>query len=266
MLTYTTLGEKLKDLRVSKQLTTEQLSDEVGIPTSTLNGYENDEKNKYISYPNLVTLAQFYRVSTDYLLGCSDVERHLNQDVHIGLNDDTLDLLASGTLNTRLICEIMLHERFPDLLANLEIYIDSLARTQIDSLNAVAQLARDKIKDTYNPQDIDYYLHTLEAASIKENRYFQSLFHEDLDSIADDLRQTHRNNKKDLQVAKTDSAGLKIIIEILDKLKDFDGTSEEAKSRLFFIMLGLDMRRASKHEIDVVRTLIRRSDSTWKKK
>ena len=62
-----TLQERLKDLRVAHNLTLEELAKLTGISKSALGNYENDDY-KEINHGNLVTLAQFYSVSTDYLL------------------------------------------------------------------------------------------------------------------------------------------------------------------------------------------------------
>ncbi|RGD02059.1 XRE family transcriptional regulator [Lachnospiraceae bacterium AM25-11LB] len=60
-----TIQEKLKDLRVERGLTLEELEAEVNISKSTLGSYENDEY-KDISHTSLITLAKYYGVSTDY--------------------------------------------------------------------------------------------------------------------------------------------------------------------------------------------------------
>ena len=62
---------KVKDLRVERGLTLEELEAEVNISKSTLGSYENDEY-KDISHTSLITLAKYYGVSTDYLLGFSE--------------------------------------------------------------------------------------------------------------------------------------------------------------------------------------------------
>ena len=61
-----TIQERLKDLRVEKHLTLEQLSDATGISKSALGKYEADDF-KDISPFSIATLAKFYGVSTDYL-------------------------------------------------------------------------------------------------------------------------------------------------------------------------------------------------------
>ena len=59
-----TIQERLKDLRVERGLTLEQLSVETGISKSALGKYEADDF-KDISPFSMVELAKFYGVSTD---------------------------------------------------------------------------------------------------------------------------------------------------------------------------------------------------------
>lgn len=63
-----TIGERLKDLRVERKLTLEQLAAEVGISKSALGKYESDN-GKDISPYSILLLADYYGVSCDYLMG-----------------------------------------------------------------------------------------------------------------------------------------------------------------------------------------------------
>ncbi len=61
---------RLKELRKEKNITLVELSEELGIPRSTLNRYENED-----SEPKQETwekLADYYGVSTAYLMGISN--------------------------------------------------------------------------------------------------------------------------------------------------------------------------------------------------
>ena len=71
MKTQLSIQERLKDLRVEKGMTLEQLSQQTKIPASTLGSYESDDY-KEIPHRNIIELAKFYRVSTDYLLGLTE--------------------------------------------------------------------------------------------------------------------------------------------------------------------------------------------------
>lgn len=85
------IPERLKDLRAERHLTLEELEDAVQISKSALGSYEidDDRKEKEISHKNILKLADFYQVSTDYLLCLTDNRNPENTeftDLHI--NDD----------------------------------------------------------------------------------------------------------------------------------------------------------------------------------
>ncbi len=62
-----TIQERLKDLRVERGLTLEQLAEQTNLSKSALGSYEADDF-KDISHYALIKLARFYGVTTDYLL------------------------------------------------------------------------------------------------------------------------------------------------------------------------------------------------------
>ena len=66
----TTIQERLKDLRVERGLTLEQLAEETHLSKSALGSYEGDDL-KDISHHALIQLAKVYEVTVDYLLGRS---------------------------------------------------------------------------------------------------------------------------------------------------------------------------------------------------
>ena len=66
-----TLGERLKDLRVERQLKLETLAEQTGLSKSALSKYESDDVTDLSIYA-VTTLAEFYGVTTDYLLGVTE--------------------------------------------------------------------------------------------------------------------------------------------------------------------------------------------------
>ena len=80
-----TIQEKLKDLRVGRGLNLEQLAEQTGISRSALGQYETEDY-KDISHTSIITLAKFYGVTTDYLLGMTENKNH--PDTDLSLNSD----------------------------------------------------------------------------------------------------------------------------------------------------------------------------------
>ena len=70
MMSSEIFSERLRDLRLSRQLTMEQVANEVGIGKSFLSQVESGKKS--VSFEKLVRIADFFEVSTDYLLGRTD--------------------------------------------------------------------------------------------------------------------------------------------------------------------------------------------------
>ena len=75
------IQEKLKDLRIEKGLSLQELSEQTGISRASLGNYETDDY-KEISHKAIITLADFYGVTSDYLLGITENrEQHPAKDI-----------------------------------------------------------------------------------------------------------------------------------------------------------------------------------------
>ena len=146
-----TIQERLKDLRVERGLTLEQLAEQTHLSKSALGSYEADEY-KDISHYALIKLAKFYGVTADYLLGLTETKNHPNADLaDLHLSDELIDLLKNGRLDTALFCELATHRDFVKLLADIEIYVNGIATGQIQNLNAWVDVARAEIMEKYQP-------------------------------------------------------------------------------------------------------------------
>ncbi len=64
------LTNRLDELKTSRKLMQKQVAEGSGIPLRTYQRYENGEREPSVS--TLVALADFFNVSTDYLLGRTD--------------------------------------------------------------------------------------------------------------------------------------------------------------------------------------------------
>ena len=148
MHTRLTIPERLKDLRVAKKrMSLQELSDATGIPSSTLGNYEKDE-NVDMSLGNLLTLADFYHVSTDYLLCRTELREHTNKSVSdLHLNDDAVQILTDKKYNPRLLSELLSHESFHKFMTDLEIYIDGFNDKGIQIANAFLDVMRYKLNE-----------------------------------------------------------------------------------------------------------------------
>ena len=88
----TSIQERLWELRKDKGLNLEELSELTGISKSALGSYEKEDF-KEINHGNLITLADFYGVSVDYLLCRTENREQINTPLtELHLNDEMVAL------------------------------------------------------------------------------------------------------------------------------------------------------------------------------
>ena len=165
-----TIQERLKDLRVERGLTLEQLAGETGLSKSALGSYESEDY-KDISHHAINRLADFYGVTADYLLARTETKSHPNAEA--------------------LLCELATHPDFTKLLADIQIYVEGIASMQIQNLNAWVDVARAEIMEKYQPKEQDKTMYLMQSAHVEEGDYFRSRVHKDMDSILEDIRNAH---------------------------------------------------------------------------
>ena len=191
MHTKLTIPERLKDLRVSeKRMSLQELSDATDIPSSTLGNYEKDE-NIDMSLGNLITLANFYNVSTDYLLCRTELRKHKNQSVSdLRLNDDAIQILTDKKYNPRLLSELLTHENFKKFMTDLEIYIDGFNDKGIQIANAFLDVMRCKLTEL-GADSTDAFASVFDNSHIEAEQYYMNILSSDLKPIVSDLRNAH---------------------------------------------------------------------------
>ena len=231
-----TIQERLKDLRVERGLTLEQLSAETGISKSALGKYEADDF-KDISPFSMVELAKFYGVSTDYLLGLTEQKNHPNTELDaLHLGDDAIEVLRTGKFNHRLLSELICHKDFQRFMLDAEIYVDRIADMRVNDMNAVLEAVRQMALMKNGGEENDLHLRTLEVAQIREDEYFGSLIADDLKGILCDIRSEHR---PDTMTADETSLAATVQGQLQDAM-NFEGSVEEKKAKALLATLGID--------------------------
>ena len=239
-----TIGERLKDLRVERKLTLEQLAAEVSISKSALGKYESDN-GKDISPYSILLLADYYGVSCDYLMGRTETKNHPNTALHeLHLSDASIDILRTGKFNHRLLSELICHRDFQRFMLDAEIYVDRIADMRIKDMNAVLEAVRQMALMKNGGDENDLHLRTLEVAQIREDEYFGRLIADDLKGILRDIRSEHC---PDTMTADETSLAA-TVQEQLQEAMNFEGSSEEKKIRAYLATIGLDYDALTKEE------------------
>ena len=105
-----------------------------------------------------------------------------------------IELLKSGLIDNSLLCELAVHPDFPRLMADLEIYVNGIAGKQVQSANAIVDAVSATIMKQYNPGLSDPQLRQLIAAHIDDDSFCRYVIQQDINKIALDLRETHKDD------------------------------------------------------------------------
>ena len=250
------IQERLKDLRVERGLTLEQLAEQTHLSKSALGSYEADEF-KDISHYALTKLAKFYGVTADYLLGLSEMKNHPNADLaDLRLSDEMIDLLKSGRVDNALLCELAAHPDFPRLMADLEIYVNGIATKQVQGANAIVDAVSAKIMKKHNPGMSDTQLRQLITAHIDEDEFCRYVIQRDINGIALALREAHRD---DFFSVPEDNP-LKGFLQAVDEAASEDGDPEQASLAFICKRLKLNLKKLSDEEKKWLKKIAEKSD------
>ena len=250
------IQERLKDLRVERGLTLEQLAEKTHLSKSALGSYEGDNF-KDISHYALIELAKFYEVTVDYLLGRSQTRNHPNADLaDLHLSDDMIELLKSGLVDNSLLCELATHPDFPRLMADLEIYVNGVAGKQVQSANAIVDAVSATIMKQHNPGLTDPQLRQLITAHIDEDEFCRYVIQRDINGIALALRETH----KDDFFSVPEDNPLKEMLETAGEIVSQDSDTEQAYLAFICKRLKLNFRKLSVEERKWLKKIAEKSD------
>ena len=241
MQTKLTMAERLKDLRVSdKKLTLEELAEQTGLSKSALGNYEKDGSTEVSPYA-MVTLAKFYGVSTDYLLGLTENKNHPNTALdELHLSDSAVDILRGGRLNTRLLSEMICHPDFRRFLIDMEICVDRIADMRLKDMNLLLDWTRQKVMKKYHPEEDDLPLRTLELAQLNDEMFYSHVLHSDLDAIVKDIRTAHEPDITTADNQTEAEATVQDMALLLAAAMDYEGTADE--KRAFLVCSTLDIK------------------------
>jgi transcriptional regulator with XRE-family HTH domain len=142
-----TINERIADLRTMSGLSQKELAESINIPASTLSRIEQG-KISNVSNDVLIKIAEFFNVSTDYLLGLTNVRFKKNIELSaLGLSNKAIFALISGKINGDLLSRMIEHQQFPLLLDSADAYFADVHKAGIQSRNDIINLATSSIKD-----------------------------------------------------------------------------------------------------------------------
>lgn len=123
-----TLGSRLKDLRIEKELSLKDLSQELGISLATLSNYERNERKP--DFETLIAFSNYFNVTTDYLLCTTDI-----RNVYETSYTMTSEAFEYTMNNLDVETKSQVYHMLTGVLATIDTVITHSDNTSLDSLH-----------------------------------------------------------------------------------------------------------------------------------
>lgn len=250
-------AERLKDLRKSVlNIKLEELAEKTGLSRSALGNYEKDDCGDISSYA-LITLAKFYGVSTDYILGLTEDKAPAGKEAETRyFSQEVLDLLKSGKINRRLLSEIILHKDFRRLMTDIEIAVDRHIDQQIQGIKIATELLRMQLMSQFGTDEDDVNIRTMAFTQESDDIYLAHVIHEELDEIIKDIRSSHET---DVTTADEDTMPDMDALQMLVGSAAGGATKEDLAMQVMG-MIGIPEKKQSEEDAKDLLRIVEKSD------
>ena len=219
----TTMGEKIKDLRVERHMTTKQLAQATGISEAVINGLENDN-GRDVGYSRIVELAKFFDVPTDFLLGFTESRITKNIELkQLGLTDKAIEVLLAKHQDNELVSKLIEHTEFVSLINAIDIYVRQLAAKSINTINNLTAVVQRGVEyyaaGAGAPDGYGEAINYINETKVNEDEFLRYRITERFNQI---LRDLHNEFNADEQMPPviTDANEMSAnMIDLLDMVK-----------------------------------------------
>lgn len=134
--------QRIQDLIRDNKMTQADLAKKIGLSESTLSRFLQG-KTRNLGDGYIIKIAKIFHVSTDFLLGETDIPDRKYFDIaELGLSAETAKLLYTGKVDTKILNQLVENPRFPQLLLLLGRYQDETMMTGINSMNQLLTFSR----------------------------------------------------------------------------------------------------------------------------
>ena len=134
-----TVGERIQDLLREKKMTQAGLGQRTQISKATLNRYITDE-NSRIPHDALLQIARVLGVSTDFLLGATDIPYRTNYDIEeLGLT--AAAKLYTGERNPHIVSQLLENPYFAQMVSEIAAFMEGTESTATATYNGMMKVA-----------------------------------------------------------------------------------------------------------------------------
>ncbi|MBO5558410.1 helix-turn-helix transcriptional regulator [Ruminococcus sp.] len=221
----TTMGEKIKDMRVERGITTKQLAQATGISEAVLNGLENDN-GRDVGYSRIIDLAKFFEVPTDFLLGFTESRITKNIELkELGLSDKAIEVLLDKRQDNELVSQLIEHAEFTNLINAIDIYVKQLAAKSINTINNLTAVVQRGVENYVAGAGVlDGYgaaMNYINETKVDEDEFLRYRITERFNQMLRDVYSANAEKaEKNIPSAIADSNEMTgFMLNLLDKVK-----------------------------------------------
>ena len=142
-----TPGQRISDLCNGYHITQKELAERIGVSASQLSRIVSGE-TKTVSSDILIGIADVFKVSTDYILGLSNISVRKSYDIsELGLSEGAVKGLVTGAVDVEILNRLLEHKSFPQLIGLIRIYFQDTAAMGIMARNQFIEIATASLSD-----------------------------------------------------------------------------------------------------------------------
>lgn len=139
-------GERIEEIRKDNKLSQRELAAQAGISYDALRRVENGETNT-INSDMLIRLAEYFGVSTDYLLGLSNIRERRSYAVsELGLSEEAVKRLASRKIDPDSLNLFLANDRFAAITQLAKTYLLQRTLNGMLGMNMIMDYAIEGMK------------------------------------------------------------------------------------------------------------------------
>ena len=201
--------QRIQDLIKNRKVTQAELADKIGISESALSRYLQG-KTEMLGDGYIIRIAKLFEVSTDFLLGETDIPDRKNYDIEeLGLSADAARNLYTQKVNPKIVSQLLENPRFPQLSSLLASYQNETMAAGIAAMNQNITFVRSLLMGQANlhPEQAEAAktaatdLQAMQTPAIfADTNAIQNLFMQ----IVRDLKDPTMSNLKDSKAATAD--------------------------------------------------------------
>ena len=217
------VNERINDLIIERKTTQVKLAKAIGVSEATMSRYVKG--TTAIPCDVLLKIARYFQVTTDFLLGATNIPYKTNYDIdRLGLTEEAAKRLIRHDLNMDVLNKLLVSEDSAILTEQIAQYVDETNRAGMAVMNRVLQIAGNLVAKQAKTHPLDKAAAVRTYREIKGNMVAPQLpdtaaMERTWGLILNDLKNGAAEKTKESQKLTTE-----VMERLIEKLESRKGT------------------------------------------